>query len=150
MASLGIRIIPTFIRYAVLESIDGTIVFQNAESENLIKFPKNSKKIEDKIKWTYDEIERILRKYPSINSISIKEDEIITRKTLTSREKAYITGVIVLIASQKCIAVNTLIYKQIKTKSENVKIDAAKIVNPLIKNWDNEIASAVCCAAYML
>ncbi|GAB6283759.1 MAG: hypothetical protein STSR0008_25700 [Ignavibacterium sp.] len=150
MTSLGIRIIPSLIRYAILEKLDGTIVFQNAESENLIKFPKQCEKIEDKIKFTYDEIERIIRKFPDISAISIKVDEFGSREKLASREKAYITGVVLLYASQKGIQINLFTNTQIKTNSKTVMKDAAYIVTPSSKKWDKEIAYAVCSAAHML
>ena len=142
MVSLGIRITSSLIRYAIIKKENGNINFINADSENLIKFPASCEKIEDKIKWTYEEIGRIFMINPNITSIAIKEDEILSRKTTASREKAYIIGTIMLFARQKGIPVKQLISKQIGTKSENVLANAEKYgLDPLKykSKWDAEL-----------
>ena len=147
MQILGIRTAPNTIRYAILEWDVQTPTFVNEDSENKLDIPANFKAIEQKLRWLYDELERILRQYSNIKRIVIKTNEYGRGgEKASSRDAAYLDGVILLFAEQNKISVETKLYRKIGTKRDEVKAFAESKAGVSTCYWNEQMADAVAAA----
>ena len=144
---LGIRTSTKAVRFAILEQQGSTISLINANSENMLTFPASYQKIEQKLNWLFNELERILRQHPDINKIVIKTNEYAPgREQAKSREAAYYDSVILLIAERKQLPVSLKVYKSIGTKRAEVKNFSSTKVGSTSNHWDEPMADAVAAA----
>lgn len=146
MSVLGLRVSAQEIRYAILEKDQlGEIVFINKDTENRIKYPANIKRIEEKLRWTKSEIDRILRVNPLIDKIVIKTNEFI-KESWTTRETTYIDAIFLLAANEKNISVVRRLNSQIGSTAKKAKALAETRVGRTDKYWNNTIADAILAA----
>lgn len=146
MKVLGLRCSKTEIRYAIIESQNGGLVFENKDGETKLKFPTSITVIEDKLVWFESEIERILRQNADISVMAVKVNEFAGTETWAKREGAYLDATAILSGKKNNINVYKKIYSQMKVKSSNVQNKAEKMVGRTNKYWDKKIADAICCA----
>lgn len=147
MQLLGIRTSPKSIRYAVLDFEGQEVIFLNADTENKIDFPAEIQTSEKKVRWLFDEFQRILRIYPEVKCVTIKTNEFTPgRESGSSREAAYLDGTILLASELNQKTVVTKLYKTMNTKRNDVKELAEQKVGRSSLYWDVQIADAVIAA----
>lgn len=147
MQILGIRTAPTSIRYAILECNGDKPVFINADSENKIDFPADYRNVEQKLRWLYQELERVLRKYPGIAHMAIKANEYGRGgETASSREAAYLDAAVLMVAGENTIPVSVKLYRSIGTRRNEVKSFAESSVSASTLYWNEQMADAVAAA----
>lgn len=143
MSVLGLRASSQEIRYAILAKDESrNISFINEKTENKIKYPANINRIEEKLNWAKEEIDRIIRVNPSIEMIAIKSNEFVN-ETMTSRETTYVDAIFLLAAKENNIPVVRKLYNQIGSTSKKAKELAEIRVGKTEKYWNNTIADAV-------
>lgn len=145
MKVLGLRASTTEIRYAILEKTSDEIIFTNQNTEHRMVYPANLDSIESKLKWLYDEINRVIRQNPDIDKIIIKTNEY-TNETGAKRETIYTDAIILLIAFENNIPVVRKLYSQIGATSRDVKERAEARVGRTDRYWNNTMADAIACA----
>lgn len=146
MQVLGIRTSQTTIRYAILEVAEELVKFVNQDEENRLLFPAALIRPEEKINWLYLEFDRILRQYPELNRIVIKQQEFGKQLSRASCYSAYFDSVIFLIASQNQIKVDNKLYSAIGTRSSEVKKFAEEKVGKSKTYFDAQMADAIAAA----
>lgn len=149
MKVLGIRTAPQQIRYALVGYDGTTWSLCNASSENLIRKPAGILDMPDQLKWTYDELERIIRQNPDIEHIALKTAEFGSREDSSSRTGAYLDALVLLVCANAGIPVTTRLYSQLGTKRATVKDDAEARVGRTGATWNEQMADAVA-AAWMV
>ena len=143
MSILGLRASAQEIRYAILEKgLDGNIIFTNKNSENRIKYPATTEKIEDKLSWVKSEIDRILRLNPSIKTVYIKTNEY-GYDSASQRETLYLDSIFLLSAKERNIPVYRKLNNQIGSTASKAKEYAESRVGKTDKYWNNTIADAI-------
>lgn len=146
MKVLGLRASSSEIRYAILEKTSNEILFINQATENRMVYPANMDNIELKLKWTRDEINRVIRQNPDISKISIKTNEYAGSETSAKRETIYTDAIFLLVAAENNIQVVRKLYSQIGASSKNVKEKAEAKVGRTDKYWNSTMADAIACA----
>ena len=147
MQLLGIRTSPKSIRYAVLYFEGQEVEFLNANTENKIDFPTEIQTSEKKVSWLFNEFQRILRIYPDVRCVTIKTNEFTPgRESGSSRDSAYLDGIILLASELNQKKVVTKLYKTMNTKRNEVKELAEQKVGRSSQYWDVQIADAVIAA----
>lgn len=147
MQILGIRTAPASIRYAVLDWDGQDATFTNADGENKLDFPADIRSIEQKLHWLHQELERVLRQYPQIERIVIKANEYGRGgEKASSREAAYLDGIVLLLAGQRDLPVETKLYRNIGTRRNEVKNFAETRVGTSSRYWNEQMADAVAAA----
>ena len=114
MRILGIRVSPSTVRYAILDWDGESAAFVNQTGENKIDFPANANSRGEKLRWLYQELDRILTLHAGIEMVGIKEGEYKSNETSAKREKASLEGIIQYWAFQNNLPVETKIYGGIK------------------------------------
>ena len=143
MKYMGVRASATEIRYAILSKrADNSIIFENATTENKLKYPANCTSVENKLLWTKQEFDRIFRQIPDIAQVILKTNEF-TSETKTKRETTYTDAIILLACAEKNIIVNTKLYSQIGTTSKQTQLHAESRVGRTDKYWNTTIADAI-------
>jgi hypothetical protein len=144
---LGVRTSPKTVRYAVLDFSNATISFINANEENKLDFPADLQNIEQKLSWFYQEMERVLRKYPSISKIVIKANEFgLGQEKMSSREAAYFDAIVFLVAGDRHLPVEVKFYRAIGTRRDGIKGFAETHVGKTDLYWNEQIADAASAA----
>jgi len=146
MRILGIRTAPQQIRYALVESTDGTCSLLNASSENLIRKPAHVTEVPEHLKWVKDELQRVIRQNPGLDLIALKTPEFQGSKTNTSRLGDYLDSVVLLVAADAGVPVITKLYSQMATRRSDVARHAEDRVGKTISNWNDQMADAVAAA----
>ena len=149
MQILGIRTAPTLIRYAVVELDAGTVSLRNASSENRLVFPADICLVAEKLLWLQQELDRVLRQNPEVVRIVIKANEFSRRgETGASREAAYYDAIVFLVAQQRGLPVETVLYRTIGTRRTEVKGFSEQHVSQTSSYWNEQMADAVAAALY--
>jgi Holliday junction resolvasome RuvABC endonuclease subunit len=144
---LGIRTSPTTVRYAIVDCDDGSPNFVNAHSENKLDFPQGKDRIEQKLHWLSQELERIFRLYPDIDGIAIKTNEYSRRaEKANNRNAAYFDGVVLAFAGKENIPVETKLYRSMDINRENVKSVVETKIGQSNKYWNEQMADAAAAA----
>jgi len=143
---LGIRTAPQQIRYALVDYDGTTWTLSNASSENLIRKPAGILEMPEQLKWTYDELERIIRQNPDIDRIGLKTAEYGSREDSSSRTGAYLDALVLLVSANMGIPVTPRLYTQLGTKRATVKADAETRVGRTITAWNEQMADAIAVA----
>lgn len=146
MKILGLRASASEIRYAILEKTGDTIQFLNQNTENKLVYPVNFDTIELKLKWTRDELYRIIRQNPNIDRMIIKTNEYTGSETSAKRETIYIDAIMLLVAAENNIPIARKLYSQIGASSKDVKEKADSRVGKTDKYWNTTMADAIACA----
>jgi len=146
MKVLGLRASSSEIRYAILEKTSNEIQFVNQASENKMVYPAYVNNIELRLKWTQDEMNRVIRQNPNIDKIIIKTNEYAGSETSTKRETIYIDAIFLLVAAENNIQVVRKLYSQIGAISKDVKEKAEARVGRTDKYWNSAMADAIACA----
>ena len=147
MKVFGIRNAPQKVRYTILNSSNDCVCFINQATENILKFPTTAKHIKDKILWLYLEYSRILDNNIGIEKIALKVNEYNRRgENALSRETAYYDAIAYLVASERGIPIEGMLYKQIGTKRKEVKIFAEEHVGTSEHYWDEQMADSIAAA----
>ena len=147
MKILGIRTAPTVVRYAILDWNGNNTVFVNANAENKLDFPAGISNSAAKLHWLYQELERILRQNPTIERIAIKINEYGRVDSITTRDAAYLDAIVLLIAEEKTIPIEMLMYKSIGTNRNKVKSYSQSICGLSTNYWNEQIADAIAVAS---
>lgn len=147
MMILGIRTSPTTVRYAVVDCNGATVSLVNSDSENKLDFPAVCQSIEQKLHWLHQELDRILRQYPTIEKIVIKANEYGRGgETTSSREAAYFDAVVLMTAGTRQIPIDVKLYRTIGTRRDEVKTFAETKVGVTNHYWNEQMADAVSAA----
>jgi len=150
MKILGIRTSSKAVRYAILELKDDNVTFLNSDSESKLTFPLDKDKIEERVLWLYQEMERIYRSHPDISHIAIKENEYNKRsgETAVVRQATYLSSAVLLFAAHNNINTSLKIYASIEhgMSSSKIKNHSETIVGRTVKYWDEKIADAIAVA----
>lgn len=143
MTYLGIRASAQEIRYAVIEKNDaGQITFVNQNTEHRLKYPANCSKIEDKLRWVYNELDRILRQNSGIEKAFIKMNEY-GSESGSKRETTYVDAICLLVANERHIPVERKLYSQMGVRNATVKEQAEEFVGRTSQYWNTTIADAI-------
>ncbi|MFC1676633.1 hypothetical protein ACFL3G_06175 [Planctomycetota bacterium] len=147
MQILGIRTSSKAIRYAILEWDKQKVTFLNSGTENKLDYPASIQTVEQKLNWLYQEIERVLRQYNSIEHIVVKTNEYVREKAAT-RQSTYMDGVIMLIAAQRGKKLSTKLYANIQKGlgSKKIQAFAEQVASRSAKYWNTQMADAVVAA----
>lgn len=144
---LGLRTAPAMVRYALVEWDGLTARLVNADEENRLVFPADCQRIEQKLHWLSQEIERVLRQHTNIDRIAIKTNEYGRGgESATTRDAAYLDAVIYTIAGKKPLPIDSKLYRSIGTRRDEVKDFAATNVGVTNRNWNEQMADAVAVA----
>jgi hypothetical protein len=147
MQILGIRTAPSSVRYAIIEWDGHSARMLNSASEHKLDFPADKSNIAAKVHWLREELLRILRQNPQIDRIAIKTNEYSRRgETSASREAAHLDAAALIVAGEKSLQVNMLLYTYIGTKRVEVKTFAETNVGRADPYWNEQIADAVAAA----
>ena len=146
MIVLGIRISPTRTRYALVKSEDTKHALINADTESELKYPVDKDTPESKADWLYRELERIIRITPEIKRVCIKENELRSRDTKSTRETYRLEGVTLFLCHRMSKPVKMKTYTSLGTRRADVKTYAEKRVGSTSKYWDVQMADAVVAA----
>ena len=150
MIILGIRNAPQAIRYIILKYEDRTSYFVNKSGENILRIPKTTQTIQDKVFWLHHEYSRVIDQNPETEMIALKVNEFSRRgETLQSRETSYYDSIVHLIASERGLRIETMLYSQIGTKRSDVKVFAEEHVGISKHYWNEQMADSIA-AAYAL
>lgn len=147
MSIIGIRASSQEIRYAILEKdSNGTIVFQNIENENRLKYPANIENVAEKLYWVKSEIDRILRQNPGIEKIILKMNEYSGTENSSKRETTYVDAIILLSAGEHGISIERKLNSQISSTATKAKELAEQRVGRTTNYWNSTIADAILAA----
>ena len=147
MKVLGLRTSPSSIRYAVLECDSTAVTFINANGENKINYPPGITDLYKKLQWLHQELDRVIRRHPSIEVILIKVNEFGRGgESGVSRESAYLDAIGLLVAAEHNLPAETKLYRSIGTKRAEVKSFAETRVGKSEKYWNDQMADAVAVA----
>lgn len=146
MQILGIRTSPTTVRYAILNWDGTTASLLNSNGENKLDFPVGCQKIQEKLHWLNQELERVLRQYTGIEKIVIKINEFFGKEKMASREAAYFDAVILMVAGKRRLSADRKLYRAIGTRRNEVKIFAQKHVGCTTRYWNEQMADAIAAA----
>lgn len=146
MKIIGFRNSTTCLRYAVLEWSGDNVSFKNNNEEHSLKYPKELESSEQKLKWLYDEVSRILRKNPDIEAVGLKVSEYGRAEKKSTRFTSYADAMVFLVCGQNQKDIHEFIYTQLPTTSAKVKDYAENLVGKTDKYWDTQIADAIAVA----
>lgn len=117
-------------------------------------FPKQIQSIEERIKWLYDEVSRILASNKDINTVIIKTNEFgrHRKETSMSRLACYLDAAVSLKCKQLEIPVVFTTYSQmkIKTNSKTTVQVANNLYELELKPSEDRLADALNAAATLL
>lgn len=144
---LGVRTSTVSIRYAVVDVSDSSASLVNAHSENKLDFPADCRSIEQKLYWFHQELDRVLRQYPSVDRVVIKANEYGRGgEKASSREAAYFDAVVLMTAGTRQLPVDVKLYRSIGTRRNEVKAFAEANVGKTNRYWNEQMADAVSAA----
>ena len=147
MLILGVRTSPTIVRYALLDWDGQSANLVNTNDENKLIFPADCQRIEQKLHWLYQEMERVLRQHPDVQQIVIKANEFGRGgESSTTRESAYLDAIIFMIAGQRSLPIDVKLYRSIGTRRDEVMTFAENNVGVTGRNWNVQMADAVAAA----
>ncbi len=147
MQILGIRTSPSSVRYAIIDW-DGTAArLLNASGENKLDFPAGKTTIASKLHWLREELNRVLRQNPEVTRMAIKCNEYGRGgEKATSREAAHLDAAALIVAGERLLPVEMLLYRSIGTKRDEVKGFAETNVGRVDPYWNEQIADAIAVA----
>jgi hypothetical protein len=147
MSTLGIKVTPSLIVYALAENQNGQKIILNINSEFRIVFPKKMESIKEKVTFLFEEIIRIVDLNPSIKMIAIRESEY-TRypEDDSKRFSKNLDGVIMAVAAHKNIPFTKKVMQSLKVKKSNL-MEAAEAISGKTKTyWNEDIAETIMAA----
>jgi len=147
MQILGIRTSPSTVRYAIFDW-DGTSGrLLNAGGETKLDFPADKTTIATKLHWLREELNRVLRQNPGVTKMAIKCNEYGRGgEKASSREAAHLDAAALMVAGERMLPVEMLVYRSIGTKRDEVKAFAETNVGRVDPYWNEQIADAIAVA----
>lgn len=146
MKTIGVRVAPSQIRFALVERLDGSFTLLNADGENRLTWPADVSALQQRVEWAYDELARVLRQNPGTASVSIKVPEYTQKRTKSTRAVDCLEGAVILAAAKAKVPLADYIYAQLATKRAKVCQDAEARVGRTATAWDEQMADAVVAA----
>ena len=145
MMVLGFRSDPNFPRFAIV-SVDGeNFILENAASDNRLAIPASISADDEahRIKWLFQEIERIFINYPKISKVVIKSNEYARNETKSMRRSAFQDAVVMLYCAQEGVLVERRTYRSMPPTNSDAKRHAEERVDKTKKYWNPKMADAV-------
>ena len=147
MKVLGIRTSVKIVRYAILSDESGSVSWMN-HSDNRLIYPRDMHDIKNKIVWLSEQLQRIFYQENDIDKIIIKIPEYGRSDTAANRASDYLDAVIILMATARdnVIPVELKSYRDINTRSGEVKQYAETHIGRTEHHWDNLMADSLVAA----
>lgn len=147
MQILGIRTSPATVRYAIFDW-DGTSGrLLNVGGETKLDFPADKTTIATKLHWLREELNRVLRQNPDVTKMAIKCNEYGRGgERAKSREAAHLDAAALIVAGERMLQVEMLMYRAIGTNRDEVKVFAETNVGRVDPYWNTQIADAIAVA----
>jgi hypothetical protein len=146
MKILGIRNAPQQLRYAVVTVVGEIWALENVATENLVRRPAGVNDVGAHLKWTRDELLRILRVNLGIDRIGLKTGEFRGNETAVIRTGSYLDAMVLLVGAEAGIPVTSRLYSQMATTRATVQEHAEARIARTADRWDAQMADAVAVA----
>lgn len=143
---LGVRTAPQQVRYAIVQLLDDKYSLLNADAENELRLPAETRGIAAQLSWVKDEMSRILRQHADIEGIAIKVSEYGRTEDAAARMAKYLDASVLIAAAEAGIQVQIKLYSQMATKRADVKRHAEDRVARTTMGWNEQMADAVAVA----